>query len=192
MIKNTLSDTKDGVKLAARKYERRGLTGPEKVALNRINGGVHFSDEQDVNEIEDENKKMNNRSYANSVKNERIRKPVKIDDIDSGILSSVIKFAQEKFRLVYSVLSMDALRLLLDSSLRIVESMASWAGGRALTASQTLLVACSICIAFRRGILTFLGSLLTVKLLRIAFSANNSPSSFDDADTGNDNYISAR
>lgn len=156
-IVETFSNGKDTVKSVAGSYERRGFTTSEQEALKIIKTGVEIP--------------LSRKEVSKKPSSESLKAPIKINDIDSGILSSLADFFGTRVRLVFDVLTYDALLLLLNSGLNAARRAGAWAGGQALTASQSLLIACSICISFRRGILTFLGTLLTVRLIRIAFSA---------------------
>ena len=48
--------------------------------------------------------------------------------------------------------------------------MAAWAGGKSLAPSQSLFLASLFCILFRRGLLSFMGVLAFIRLVRILFA----------------------
>jgi len=60
------------------------------------------------------------------------------------------------------------LRLVASGGSKFAKWLGKWAGGKLLSPSQTLFLASMYCIAMKRGILSFMGFLMTVRILRIS------------------------
>ena len=83
--------------------------------------------------------------------------------------------------IVHFQLGLDAIRIFLSTGIEIAMRVGVWSGGSDLTPAQSLFVACSVCIFFRRGILTFVGTMVSIRLLRIAFlGIDNARETLDD------------
>ena len=122
----------------------------------------------------------------NTVGSRGKRKKTKVryvtDNINRDIWTAYFQKLRDFLSPIINIrLGLDAIRVFLTTGIEIAVRMGVWSGGSDLTPSQSLFVACIICIFFRRGILTFIGTLVSIRLLRIAFlGVDNARETLDD------------
>ena len=149
------------------------VDGYEVPQSKAVEGASKDEDQSDVDKIGDSNAYA---STSNRSKNigDRRRKKTKVkyvtDNINKDIWTEYFRKLRIFIQPIVNVqVGMEAIRVFLSAGIEIATKIGVWSGGSDLTPPQSLFVACCICILFRRGILTFLGTMVTIRLLRIAF-----------------------
>lgn len=142
--------------------------------------------QESVGRVVHTNNNVASNTFNNNVIGGRKRKKTKVkyvtDNINRDIWTAYFQKFQNFIRPIVNIhLGMDAIRVFLSTGIEVAIRMGIWSGGSDLTPAQSLFVACSICIVFRRGILTFVGTMVSIRLLRIAFlGIDNARETLDD------------
>lgn len=159
----------------AGRYEMGGYTDSEKEAIDRLNDGTMSRGGSSI--FNEDIDKINISTEAadirpGKIKSNKSRVKALTDSIEIDIFKTILRRAKHSLSPLLKLRSMDSVRSFLNVGVNLSRRLANWAGGSDLDPGQTLFISCAGCILLRRGVLTFLGSLLVVRLLRIAFGSN--------------------
>ena len=195
-VKGVMKGGFSSIKKAASSYERGGYTSSEHEAIDMLSGKIplsqeaskYISDDESWSSMENDLDRNNNSRRKQSTPRESRVKYV-TDHINRDIWASYGEKVRKTLQPMFGVQGMDALRALLSTCVAFIRRLASWAGGTDLNPSQTLLITCSICILLRKGLLTFLANLVSIRLLRIAFIGTPDPALDNRSDHSNEANI---